>query len=135
MNSGHLEKPVSQSLRVANSALPNWTIQSVASCGTVMEKNNKNNLKNTNEQQLFLENKNGKIGSNGKPSTPRAKEGYCNEATQSGPSTHSKSHQTHNISKNTEVKQRMAWTREEITEIRKCCIYCRKHLTDNYKNV
>jgi len=90
-----------------------------------MEKNNKNNPKNTNEQQLFLENKNGKIGSNRKPSTPRAKEGCCNEETQS------QSHQTHNISKNTEVKQRMAWTREEITEIRKCYIYCRKYLTDN----
>jgi len=63
-----------------------------------------------------LENKNGKIGSNGKPST---KEGYCNEATQSGPSTHSQGHEIHNISKNTEVKQRMAWTREEIKEIRK----------------
>jgi hypothetical protein len=88
-----------------------------------MEKNNKNNPKNTNEQQLFSENKKGKIGSNGKPSAPRAKEGYCNDATQSGPSTHSQSHQTHNISKNTAVKQRMAWTREEITEIRKCYTY------------
>ena len=100
-----------------------------------MEKKNKNNPKNTNEQQLLLENKDGKIGSNGKLSTPRAKEGYCNGATQSGPSTHSQSHQTDNISKNTEVKQRMAWTREEITQIRKCYIYCRKYLTDNYKKV
>jgi hypothetical protein len=53
-----------------------------------MEKNNKNNPKNTNEQHLFLETKNVKIRSNGKPSTPRAEDGYCNEATQSGPPTH-----------------------------------------------
>jgi hypothetical protein len=55
-----------------------------------MEKNNKNNPPppqkrthtRTNEQQLFLENKNGKIGRNRKTTTPRAKEGYCHKATQ-----------------------------------------------------
>jgi hypothetical protein len=44
-----------------------------------MEKKiNKNDAENTNEQQLFLETKNRKIWSNGKLSTPRAEEGYCN---------------------------------------------------------
>jgi hypothetical protein len=36
---------------------------------------------------------------------------------------------------NTEVKQRMAWVREEIREVTWCytCMHCRKYLTDNYK--
>ena len=38
--------------------------------------------------------------------TPRAEEGYCNEATQSGPLTHSQSHQAQNAAEHTEVKQR-----------------------------
>ena len=54
---------------------------------------------------------------NKKPSNPRAEDGYCNEAIQSRPSTHSQTCQTQNISKNTEVKQRVAWTREEIREV------------------
>jgi hypothetical protein len=45
-------------------------------------------IKHTNEQQLILETKNGKTRSNGKPSVPRAEEGYFNEESQSGPSTH-----------------------------------------------
>jgi len=57
------------------------------------KKNNKNNPKNTNEQQLFLETKDGKIRSNRKPSIPRAEEGYCNEPKRSGPSTHTQNHQ------------------------------------------
>jgi hypothetical protein len=52
--------------------------------------------KNTNEQQLFLETRNGNIRSKGKPSTPKAEEGYFTEATQSGPLTHSQSHQAQN---------------------------------------
>jgi hypothetical protein len=106
MNSelGHLVKQVSQSLRVASEILPHWNTQSPACRGTATEKNKKNNPKNTNEQQLFLENKNGKIGNKGKPSTPRAKEGYCNEATQSEPSTHSQSHQTTIYPKTQKVK-------------------------------
>jgi len=83
----------------------------------------------------ILGDKNREIRSNGKPSTPRAEEGYCNEATQSGPSTHSPSRQTQNIPKSTEVKQRIAWTREEITQVIWCYMYCRKYLTDNYKKV
>lgn len=39
-----------------------------------------NKIQTTNEQQLLLENKNGKNRSNGEPSTPRADEDYCNEA-------------------------------------------------------
>jgi hypothetical protein len=82
--------------------------------------NEKNNPRNTNEQQLFLETQNRKFRSNWKPNTSRAEEGYCNEAIQSGPSTHSQSHQALNIFKNTEVKQSMAWTREGIREIMWC---------------
>jgi hypothetical protein len=44
---------------------------------TVMEKNNQNNKLSTNEQQLLLETKNGKIRSNQIPSTPGAEESYC----------------------------------------------------------
>jgi hypothetical protein len=51
--------------------------------------------------------------SNGKQITPRAEKGYC-EATQSGPLTHSQSHQAQNTAEHAEVKQRRAWTREEI---------------------
>ena len=43
------------------------------------KKNNQNNPKNTNEQKLFLENKNRKIRSKGKLNTPRAEEGHCND--------------------------------------------------------
>jgi len=89
----------------------------VTTHGTEKEKNNeKNNPRNTNEQQLFLETMNRKFSSNWEPSTSRTEEGYCNEATQSRPSTHSQSHQALNILKNTEVKQSMAWTREGIRE-------------------
>ena len=41
------------------------------------------------EQQLFLKTRNGNIRSNRKEITPRAEEGYCKEATQSGPLAHS----------------------------------------------
>ena len=90
VNSGYLANPVSQNLSVASGssatldpAIPSYT-------WTVMEKkNNKNNPHNTNEQQLLFKTKNGKIRSSRKPSNPWAEEGYCNEATQSGPSTHS----------------------------------------------
>ena len=70
--------------------------------------------KNTKEQQLFLKTRNGNIRSNGKQIIHRAQEGYCNEATQSGPLTHNQSHQAQNAAEHTEVKQRRAWTREEI---------------------
>jgi len=61
------------------------------------EKNyGKNNPRNTKEQQLFLETTNRKFRSNRKLNTSRAEEGYCNEATQSRPSTHSQSHQALN---------------------------------------
>jgi len=99
------------------------------------KKNNKNDAEKTNEQQLFLETKNRKIRCNGKLSTPRAEEGYCNEATQSGPSTHSQSCQAQNMSKNTEVKRRMAWAREEIQEVMWSYMYCRKYLTDFYVKI
>jgi len=83
----------------------------------------------------ILGDKNREIRSNGKPSTHRAEEGYCNEATQSGPSTHSQSCQAQNMSKNTEVKQRMAWAREEIQEVIWSYMYCRKYLTDFYVKI
>jgi hypothetical protein len=37
---------------------------------------NQQKLKITNEQQLFLKNRNGNIRSSGKLSTPKAEEGY-----------------------------------------------------------
>jgi hypothetical protein len=69
------------------------------------------------------------------PRTPKAEEGYCNEATQGRPLTHSQSHQAQNISKHTEVKQRKAWTKEETGEVIRCYTYCKQYFTANYKNV
>ena len=51
------------------------------------------------------------------PSTAKFEEGYCNEATQSEPLTHSQSHQAQNTVEHTEVKQKRAWTKEEIREV------------------
>jgi len=76
--------------------------------------------------------KNGNIRRSGKPSTPKAEGGYCNEATQSGPLTHSQSHQAQNTVEHTEVKQRRDWTKEEIREVIWCYMYCREHFTENY---
>jgi hypothetical protein len=45
-------------------------------------KNNQQNSNNTNKQQLLLEKKNGKIRSDKELSTPRAEDGYSNDATQ-----------------------------------------------------
>jgi len=45
-------------------------------------KNNQQNSNNTNKQQLLLENNNGKIRSDKELNTPRAEDGYSNEATQ-----------------------------------------------------
>jgi len=67
--------------------------------------------------------RNGNIKSNGKQITPRSEDGYCNEATQSGPLTHSQSHQAQNTAEHTVVKQRRSWTREEIREV----VWCYKH--------
>ena len=72
---------------------------------------------------------------NGKQFTPWAEEGYCNEATQSGPLTHSQSHQAQNAAEHTEVKQRRTWAREEIREVVWCYMYCRQHFTENYKKM
>ena len=60
-----------------------------------------------------MKTRNGNIRSTGQQCTPKAEEGYCNEATQSGPLTHSQSHQVQNTAEHTEVKQRKAWTKEE----------------------
>jgi hypothetical protein len=95
------------------------------------EKNRKQNPKNKNEQQLFLETRKGNIRSSGKPRTPKAEEGYCNEATQGRPLTHSQSHQAQNITKHTEVKQRMVWTKEEPREVIWCYMYCKQYFTAN----
>ena len=84
-----------------------------------------------NEVQLLLETGNGNIRSSGKQSTAKAEERYCNEATQSIPLTHSQSHQT----QNTEVKQRRAWTKEEIKEVIWCYMYCRQRFAQNYEEV
>ena len=71
-----------------------------------------------------------------KPSTPKAQEGYCNEATQSGQLAHSQSHQALNTVEYTEVKHtsRRAWTKEEIKEVIWCYMYCRQHFTKNRFN-
>jgi len=82
-----------------------------------------------------LETRNGNIRSSGKPSTPKAEERYSNEATQNVPLTHSQSHQAQNTVEHTEVKQRRAWTKEEIKEMIRCYMYCRQHFTENYKKV
>jgi hypothetical protein len=99
------------------------------------DKNRKQTPKNTNEQQLFLETRNGNIRSSGKLRTPKAEEGYCNEATQGRPLTHSQRHQAQNITKHTEVKQRMAWTKEETREVIWCYMYCKQYFTASYKKV
>jgi hypothetical protein len=113
-----------------------WTLQTLATCGTkIKDKNRKQNPKNTNEKQLFLETRNGNIRISGKPRTPKAKECYCREATQGRPLTHSQSHQAQNITERTEVKQRMAWTKEETGEVIWCYMYCKQYFTANYKNV
>jgi hypothetical protein len=41
-----------------------------------------------------------------------AEEGYCNEATQSEPFTHTQSQQAQNTVENTEVKQRLGQKRK-----------------------
>jgi hypothetical protein len=134
VNSGHLADPVSQGLIVANWALLQWTLSSLATHGTAMKKqSNQQNPKNTNEQQLFLETRNGNIRSSRKLSTPKAEEGYCNEATQSGPPTHSQSHQAQNTVEHREVKHRRSWTKEEIREVIWCYMYCRQHFTEKRK--
>ena len=79
--------------------------------------------------------RNGNIRSSGKPSAPKAEEGYYNEATQNGPLTRGQSHQAQNTVEHTEVKQRRAWTKEEIREVIWCYMYCRQHFTENYKKV
>ena len=99
------------------------------------KQSNQQNPKNTYEQQLFLETRNGNIRRSRKPSTPKAEEGYCNETTQSGPLIHSQSHQPQNTVENTEVKQRRAWTKEGIREVMWCYMYCTQHFTENYKKM
>jgi hypothetical protein len=79
-----------------------------------------------------LKTRNGNIKSTGKQSTPKAEEGYCNEATQSGPLTHSQSHQAQHTAEHEEVKHRQAWKKEEIGEVIWCYMYCRQHFTGNY---
>jgi hypothetical protein len=64
-----------------------------------------------------------------------AEGGYCNEATQSGPLTHSQSHQAQNTVEHTGVKQRRTWTKEEIREVIWCYMYCRQYFTKNYKKM
>jgi len=121
---------------VASGAVLPWTISSLATRGTgTKEQSNQQNPKNANERQLFLETKNGNIRSSGKPSTAKAEEGYYNEATQGTPLTHSQSHQAQNTVERTEVKQRRAWTEEEIRKVIWCYMYCRQHFTENYKEV
>jgi hypothetical protein len=86
--------------------------------------NNQQNPKAANERQLFLKTRNGNITITGQQRTPKAEEGYCNEATQSRPLIHSQSHQPQNTAENTEVKQRQAWTKEKIREVIWCYMYC-----------
>jgi hypothetical protein len=82
-----------------------------------------------------LKTRNGNIRSTGKQSTAKAEEGYCNEATQSGPFTHSQGHQAQHTAEHEEVKYRQTWTKEEIREVIWCYMYCRQHFTGNYKKM
>jgi len=121
---------------VASGALLQWTLSSLATGGTAMKKqSNQQNTKNTNEEQLLLETRNGNVRSSGKPSTAKAEEGHCNEATESRPLTHSQSHQAKNTVEHTEIKRRRAWTKEEIREVMWCYMHCRQHLRENYKKM
>ena len=121
---------------MASGAVLQRTLSSLATRGTTMEKhNNRRNTKNTNEQQLSLKTRNGDFRSTGQQPTPRAEEGYCNEATQSGPLTHSQSHQAQDTAEHTEVQQRKAWTKEEIREVIWGYIFCKQHFTENYKTL
>jgi hypothetical protein len=81
-----------------------------------------------------LKTRNGNIRST-EQCTPKAEKGYCNEATQSRPLTHSQGHQAQNTGEHKEVKQRKAWTKEEIREVIWCYMYCRQHFTENYKTL
>lgn len=83
-----------------------------------------------------METKKGKIRSNGKSSTTRVQAGYCNEATQRGPTIHSQSDlpSSKHIQKRG-GKKRIAWTRKEMRELMWCYTYCRKYLTEKYKMV
>jgi len=58
-----------------------------------------------------------------------------NNNNQDGPLTHSQSHQAQNTVEHTEVKQRMAWTKEEIREVIWCYMFCRQHFRENDKKV
>jgi hypothetical protein len=60
VNSGYLANPVSQSLSVASRGSATLDLTVPSYMRTVTEKNNKNNPKNTNEQQLFFERPRGK---------------------------------------------------------------------------
>jgi len=82
-----------------------------------------------------LETRNGNVRSSGKPSTAKAEEGYCNEATENRPLTHSQSHQAKNTVEHTEIKRRRAWTKEETREVIWCYMHCRQHLREIYKKV
>jgi len=114
-------------------ALMQWTLSSLATRGTAMkEQSNQQSPKKANEEQPFSETRNGNIRRSGKPS--EGEKVYCNEATQSGPPTHSQSHQAQNTVERTEVKQRRAWREEEIREVIWCYMYCRQRFTENYKS-
>jgi hypothetical protein len=91
------------------------------------KQNHQQNQKSTKKQQLLLKTRKGNITTTGKQHTPKAEEGYCNETTHSGPLTHSQSHQAQNMVEHTEVKQRRAWTKEEIREVLWYYTYCRQH--------
>ena len=67
-----------------------------------------------------MKTRDGNIRSTRQQCTPKAEEGYCNEATQIGPLTHSQSHQAQNTVEHTEVKQRKFWTKEELREVIWC---------------
>jgi hypothetical protein len=45
------------------------------------------------------------------------------------------SHQAQNITKHTEVKQRMAWTKEETREVIWCYMRCKQYFTASNKKV
>ena len=65
--------------------------------------------KNANGQQLFLKTRSGNIRGNGKENTPRAEEGYCNEAKLK---VKQWQHKTKHYKRNT--MQQKYWTQKRI---------------------
>ena len=118
---------------LASGALLQWTLSSPSTRGAAMKKQNiQQNPKNTKEQEVCLKTMNGTSGVMGNRLLLGLR---LVTATRQLKVDHSQSHQAQNAAEHTEVKQRRAWTREEIREVVWCYMYCRQHFTENYKKM